>query len=143
MSARRYYSVPDTAMVAIVPQPVQHLAIGDAAKRAGGSVVFYTMEDTYTMTTHEVVLGKVLERPTIDGFVFFRLAQFFHGGRPQIAALRTILAAGYEVVFARDRLAIKDEAELEAAFPLLFACGHVEARDTQRGAFSRQISAAS
>jgi len=126
----------------MVPQPVQHVVIADAARRAGGAIVFYTMEDHYTTSTHEVVLKKLEEQPSIDGIVFFRLAQFFHDGRPQFRILRQIVAAGYVVIFARERLVIATEAELEGAFPLLFACGYLEGRDADRGAFAKLISAA-
>ncbi len=46
---KAFYSVPDTASIAEVPQPVQHLANGAQASRLGGEVVFYTMEDRYTL----------------------------------------------------------------------------------------------
>ena len=142
MSERRYYSVPDTRSVSVVPQPIQHLAIADAARRAGGAIVFYTMEDFYTTSTHEVILGKLLEHPAVDGIVFYRLKQFVHDGRPQIDVLRRILTSGYEVVFARERLHIADEAQLDREFPLLFASAHVEERDARRGSFARRIAGA-
>lgn len=130
---KAYYSVPDTASVRDVPQPVQHLANAAWARALGGEVVFYTMEDHYTLHTHEVIRGKIAERPAIDGVIFYRLAQFFHDGVANVAAMRWILERGYAIAFARERIEIADAAALDAMFPLLATCGWLDRRDRARG----------
>ena len=130
---KAFYSVPDTASVREVPQPVQHLAIGAQAARLGGEIAFYTMEDRYTLRTHEVIRGKLAEHPAIDGVIFYRLAQFFSGGAFDAVALREILVAGYAVGFARERIALADVAAFDRAFPLLATCGRLDVRDRDRG----------
>jgi hypothetical protein len=129
----RYYAVPDTGYVREVPQPLQHLANGDMAKRLGGEIVFYTMEDHYTLRSMEVILEKLAEGPAIDGVVFFRLAQFFDRGRLKLDLMRSILERGYTIAFARERMSIPDVAALRSMFPLLWSCAHLESRDVGRG----------
>ncbi|HTX02976.1 MAG TPA: hypothetical protein VMD07_04795 [Candidatus Acidoferrales bacterium] len=128
----RYYAVPDTSYVREVPQPLQHLANGDMAKRLGGEIVFYTMEDHYTLRSMEVILGKLADKPAIDGVVFFRLAQFFDGGRLQLGLMRKILELGYSVAFARERMSIPDVATLRSMYPLMWSCAYLETRDAGR-----------
>jgi hypothetical protein len=130
---KAFYSVPDTASVRDVPQPVQHLAIGAMAQRLGGEIVFYTMEDVYTVHTHEVVRGKLAEQPAIDGVVFYRLAQFFHDGIAAVATMHEFLERGYLLAFARERITIAGALELERLFPLLATCGRLDVRDRDRG----------
>jgi len=129
---RRYYAVPDTSYVREVPQPLQHLANGDMAKRLGGEIVFYTMEDHYTLRSMEVILGKLADKPEIDGVVFFRLAQFFDAGRLQVDLIRRILDLGYSIAFARERLSIPDAAALRSMYPLIWSCAYLETRDADR-----------
>jgi hypothetical protein len=128
----RYYAVPDTSYVREVPQPIQHLANGDMAKRLGGEIVFYTMEDHYTLRSMEVILEKLAEKPAIDGVVFFRLAQFFDHGRLQLDLMRRILDLGYSIAFARERLSVPDSGTLRTMFPLMWSCAYLEARDSGR-----------
>ena len=136
---KKFYSVPDTAFVKIVPQPVQHLSIASMAKSLEGEVVFYTMEGRYSLTTHEVIRKKLAERPPIDGVIFFRLGQFMAEGLSQAAILRSILEAGYSVHFARERISIASEADLARYFPMMYAYRALEARDTSPGAFTKQL----
>lgn len=135
---KAFYAVPDTASIREVPQPVQHLANGACARRLGGEVVFYTMEDHYTLRTHEVIRSKIAERPAVDGVIFYRLAQFFHDGVADVATMRWILERGYEIAFARERIAIRDRAELDRMVPLLATCGWLDRRDRGR-AFLREV----
>jgi len=130
---KAFYSVPDTASVREVPQPVQHLAIGGQASRLGGEVVFYTMEDHYTLRTHEVICGKLAEGPAIDGVIFYRLAQFFAAGTIDVGTLRWILERGYTIAFARERIAFADVAALDRDFPLLATHARLHERDRDRG----------
>jgi hypothetical protein len=129
---KAFYSVPDTASIREVPQPVQHLANGAQANRLGGEIVFYTMEDRYTLRSHEVIRGKLAERPGIDGVIFYRLAQFVHDGVADVATLRWILDRGYTIAFARERISIAGAADLDRLFPLLVTCGRLDRRDHER-----------
>ena len=130
---KAFYSVPDTASVREVPQPVQHAAIASFASRLGGEIVFYTMEDRYTLRTHEVIRGKLAEKPAIAGVIFYRLGQFFAGGRMDAAALREILGRGYALGFARERIEIATPQAFEAMFPLLATVVRLQERDRDRG----------
>ena len=130
---KAFYSVPDTASVREVPQPVQHLAIAAHAARLGGEIVFYTMEDRYTLRTHEVIRGKLAEKPAIDGVIFYRLGQFFAGGRIDATALREMLADGYALAFARERIEIGTPQALDELFPLLATVVRLQERDRDRG----------
>lgn len=134
----RFYGVPDTGSVREIPQPIQHLANAAMAKQLDGEIVFYTMEDRYTLHTHEVIRGKLEERPAIDGVIFFRLAQFLRDGARGIATLRWILERGYAVAFSREQLAIRNRAELERLFPLLATTAWLDARDRDRS-FVRSV----
>jgi hypothetical protein len=129
---KAFYSVPDTASVREVPQPVQHLAIAGQATRLGGEVVFYTMEDHYTLRTHEVIRGKLAAQPAIDGVIFYRLAQFFAAGTLDGATLQWILERGYAIAFARERIVLADAAALDRAFPLLATYARLHERDRDR-----------
>jgi hypothetical protein len=137
---KAFYSVPDTASVREVPQPVQHTAIASFAARLGGEIVFYTMEDRYTLRTHEVIRGKLAERPAIDGVIFYRLGQFFAGGRIDAAALREIVARGYALGFARERIEIADARALDEMFPLLATVVRLQERDRDRGFVREALS---
>lgn len=126
---KSFYSCLDTRFIREVPQPLQHVVIAHFVAQLGGTVVFYTMEDVYSCDSHEVILGKVLEKPRIDGFVFFRIAQFYNGGRPNIEFLRMMLEHGYEVHFAREKISLRTAADLDRVFPLVFTAHFLEGRD--------------
>ena len=141
--AKTYYSNPDTASIKEVPQPVQHLAIANMAETVGGKIVFYTMEDFYTLATQEVIRQKLAPRPPATGVIFYRLSQFYNGRpTPNIALMREFISAGYEIHFARERISIRSLAELESLFPVIYATHHVENRDGKRDFFNALLDSA-
>lgn len=129
---KRFYSCLDAGFVSQLPQPVQHLANGDQAAKAGGKVIFYTAEDFESLKSQGVIRAKVEEKPEIEGIVFFRLYQFCYGGAPNFALMRRILSLGYELHFARENVSLPDLEALERFFPLLYSFAHLSARDGDR-----------
>jgi hypothetical protein len=121
--------------VRFVPQPAQHALIANVAKSHDATIVFYTMEDDYTLETHEVLQAKLAESPAIEGVIFFRLGQFFYGKSPALVFLRSIVERGYEAIFARERLAIRNLEEFNAALPLILTCARLNGRDEQHNFF--------
>lgn len=129
---KNYYSWIDTAFVKYVPQPMQHLAANEQAKRLGGKIVFYNGEDFKTLSTHSVIKSKIEQKPEIDGIIFFTLKQFFNEGKLNLLVLKWILERGYEVHFSRENVKICSKEELDTLFPLLYATHHVTQRDELR-----------
>jgi hypothetical protein len=127
-----YYSCPDTGFVKQVPQPLQHLAIGSMAEKLGGKVVFYTMEDFETLASQGVIRHKVMQHPDIHGVIFFRLQQFCYGERPNLAFVRMILQAGYELHFARENLSLTTPEAADAFYPLIYSHHYLAGRDENR-----------
>ena len=113
MPEKRFYSCLDSKCIGEVPQALQHILIGEFAKALGGRTVFYTIEDPYTVQTQEVVQGKLADQPEIDGMIFYQLAQFFYGARPRFGLMAGILKQGYSLHFARERISVTNEIELE------------------------------
>ena len=124
-----FYSCPDTGFVKYVPQWLQHMAIADLARKQGGNISFYAMEDFESLPSQMVIKGKLLERPEVDGFVFFTLRQFLYLGNLNLKFLELLLESGYSVHFARESLSIQNIEELKVQFPLLFATQWVFERD--------------
>ena len=130
---KSYYSCIDSGYVRYAPQPLQHLANTDKARRAGGRVIFYTAEDFESLASQGIIRAKIeQEDGQFDGVIFFTLKQFFYGGEFNFSFLKSILDQGYEVHFARENLSLPDGEALEAAFPLLYASQFVEQRDEPR-----------
>ena len=140
-SGKRFYSILDTSFIGVLPQSGQHLVVAGMAQRAGGHAVFYTMEDHYTLGSHEVILAKLAENPGIDGLIFFRIDQFFHGSRPRLDVLRRILAQGFEVHFARERLSLRSPADLDRAFAAIHLSRHLHERDARHDYFRPLLDA--
>jgi len=127
---KSYYSCPDTAFVKYVPQPLQHLAIADFAKKSGGSIAFYTSEDFETLGTQGVIRSKIEERSSdIDGIIFFTLKQFGYTGSMNFEFMRQILGYGYEIGFVRENILISNEIVLDQLFPMLYATQVITERD--------------
>ena len=137
---KTFYSCLDLTIGRIAPQAVQHLVIGQFAQQKGGTVTFYTGENVHSRDTHEVILGKVKERPKVDGFIFYRLYQFLsptHG--PALEVMRTILDAGYELHCAMDKVSLLTPQDLDAFFPMLCATANAERRDPSRDFFDSLV----
>lgn len=125
---KQFYSILDGGCVRLVTQAMQHLVNGDMAQKAGGKVVFYTAEDVETLTTHSVLKSKLRERPTVDGFVFFRMLQFGYGGAIDFGLISRILEQGYEIHFSRETFSLLGPDDLTLKFPEMkcyehFNCG--------------------
>ncbi len=108
---------------------MQHLVNAEMAKGLRGEIVYYTMEDPFTLGTQEVLISKVKEKPRVEGFIFFTLNQFSYSGSLHYRLMEWILGQGYELHFARERLSMKNSEELRTAFPLLFTQAYVGIRD--------------
>jgi hypothetical protein len=127
---KSYYACLDTGYVKYVPQPLQHLAIGEKASRLDGNVTFYTAEDYESLETQGVIKAKLGEKiDKTDGIIFFSLRQFDHATGFDFEFLRWILDSGYEVHFARENLSIPDDQALDTMFPMLYATRYVYRRD--------------
>lgn len=111
------------------PQPIQHLAIREHARKAGGAAItFYGSEDIKTLKSQSSILEKLRKSRGIDGVVFFSLYQFGYGPSFNFKLMREILRMGLEVHFAREGLSIRDEKALDALFPLLLSVDYVKRR---------------
>lgn len=118
--------------IRIAPQAVQHLVIGQFSEKLSGKVTFYTAENTHTRESHEVILAKVKEKPAVDGLIYYRLNQFLSPSKgPALEVMRTIMAAGYELHFAVDKVSLHKPADLDAFFPMLSATAHAELGDEE------------
>ncbi len=130
---KAYYSCLDMTCIRIAPQAVQHLVINQFAEKLGGKVSFYTAENTHTRESHEVILAKVNERPAVDGLIYYRLAQFLSPAKgPALEVMRAIMAAGYELHFAVDKVSLLKPADLDAFFPMLSATANAERGEQER-----------
>jgi|GEM_PF-3404859 len=129
---KKFYSCPDTASVREVPQPIQHQVNANRADQLDGRVAFYIMEEWYTLDSQEVIRSKVMEKPDVDGVIFFRLSQFYHSGKPNLELMRFILKSGYELHFSRERLAICTEQALDELASFILSCSYVDQRDRSR-----------
>ncbi len=112
-----------------VPQPLQHLAIRDKAQKAGGRIVFYSMEDLQTLPEQSILRAKLQKAKSLDGIVFFALQQFRYGPVFDFALLRRILGMKLEVHFAREGLSFLSEKDLHALFPFLLSVDYTKRRD--------------
>jgi len=129
---KAYYACLDTGFVKYCPQPLQHLAIGDKAKKLDGDVSFYTMEDFETLATQGIAKGKIEEKPAVSGIIYFTVRQFFYGGSFDLKFMRFILDKGYEVHFAREDISIPTAESLDELFPMLYSAQHLLERDEPR-----------
>ncbi len=127
--SKKFYSSLDTGFTTQVPQAIQHIVVAKAAEEAGGVVVFYTMEDHYTLKSHEVILGRINDKPDISGIIFFRVAQFLYSGKFDFATLSKVLERGLEVHFAREKLSLHNQAELDEAFPFFYTLQETQSRN--------------
>jgi len=139
LKLKRYFSLPDKALVKQAPQPMQHLVIAEAARVRGGEIVYYTMEDPFTLSSQEVFLSKVKEEPSINGFIFFTLDQFGYSGQLNISLVEWVLRQGYELHFARENISLLDAADLDRQFPLLFTQSYVDKRDTDHSFLAQAL----
>jgi len=126
--AKKFYSCLDTGVVDEVPQSAQHVLAAKMAEIAGGTVVFYTMEDVYTLKTQEVIQSKLNEKPDVNGIIFYRVHQFFYAPEFSFNLMARIIKLGLEIHFARERISIRTLDELEADFSLLYAAQQIKAR---------------
>lgn len=127
---KSYYSCIDNGFVRFAPQPLQHLAIADKAKKLDGRIVFYTAEDPQSLETHGVIRSKLKEQEKdIDGVIFFTIRQFFYGREFKYKILKTIHGQMKEVHFVRENISIFNQNDLDELFPLLYANQFVLERD--------------
>jgi len=130
---KSFFSCVDTGYVKYAPQPLQHLANADKAKKCGGKITFYTGEDFETLESQNVIKTKIEEENlNINGIIFFTLKQFFYGRKLNFIFLRSILEKGYEVHFSRENISILNIEELYKIFPILYATKYVTNRDASR-----------
>ncbi len=129
---KNYYSCIDTKFVKYLPQPLQHLVVGDKATKLGGKIIFYTSEDFGTYDYHGIIRAKVEEKPQMDGIIFFSLSQFFNNGMLNIEFMEFLLDHEYEIHFARENISIQNKETLNKIFPMLYAQQYVYNRDEPR-----------
>ncbi len=129
---KAFYSCVDTASIRTMPQPLQHLAIGAMAERAGGKIVSYLGEEPYTLVSHEVLLARLKTSSPVHGVVFMRLAQFVRGDRIHIDVMRRLIEQGYELHFARERVSIRTLEEAREACRKLYIWDWTEKRGRMR-----------
>ncbi len=128
---KSFYACIDASLPA--PQPLQHLAIRDRAAKAGGAITFYGAEEILTLGSQAFIQAKLRRYPGIQGVVFFTINQFAYGPAFNFKLLKTIVATlNLEAHFAREGLAIRDAAALDALFPFLYAVDAARRRDADR-----------
>lgn len=134
-SIAAFYSCVDAFSVFTVPQPIQHMVIGNFAEKNGGKTIFFLTEEWYSIKSQEVILEKIKEKPKVSGVIFYRLAQFFRGDTPNFDVMKEILTAGYGLYFARERFSITSLEELEKQFVFLSSCFYLQKRDENQNYF--------
>jgi hypothetical protein len=107
----KLFSCLDTTILASCPQRVQGLAVQDWASKNDGAITFYTSDDHNNGT----VYAKLSEKPDVDGFIFYTLAQL------DLTEFSSFLDDGYALLFAKEELIIKDRDDMAKMFALLFA----------------------
>lgn len=129
---KSFYACLDTGFVKYAPQPLQHLAVADKARKLGGQISFYTMEDFNSLATQGAMRAKIEDKPAVDGVIYFTIQQFFYGGIFNLEFLKFILDRGYEAHFAREDLSIPTRESLDRAFPMLYSSRYLLERDGSR-----------
>jgi hypothetical protein len=111
---KKFYSFLDTGFVKYVPQAMQHLTIRETAKKVGGRILFYFMEDTRTVVSQTALISKLsMMSSNADGIVFFSIYQFGYDEKFHIAIMRRILEMNLELHFSRENISICSVAQLE------------------------------
>lgn len=128
---KSFYSCTDNGL--IVPQPIQHVIIRNAAQKAGGAVTFYGAEDPLVLEFQPFIRVKLKRTPGLDGVVFFTLQQFMYGESFDYKLLREILASGLEVHFAREGISLLNEKDLDDAFAFIASIDFTKRRDAGEG----------
>ena len=118
---KSFYSCLDLGCGNILTQAMQHTINGKMASDRGGKVIFYTAEDTDTLGQQSVIRSKISEQPPIDGIVYLRLHQFSYSGEFDFEFLSELLKKGYEVHFAREKISIVDQSQLDEMYETLKA----------------------
>ena len=129
---RSFYASLDTAFVKYCPQPMQHVVVADKARKLGGEISFYTMEDFNSLAFQGAMRAKIEERPPVEGMVYFTLRQFCYGDRLDLDFMKFILNSGFEVHFAREDISIENLSTLDDAFPMLYSAEHLWRRDASQ-----------
>ncbi len=127
---KRFYSCIDGGLP--VPQPIQHLAIHDKAKKANGAVTFYGAEEVRVLGTQPFIktkLEKLQRCKDVDGVIFYTIHQFRYDDTFNFDLMRHILGMNLEMHFARERLSILKLNELDELFPFLNSVDFTHRRD--------------
>lgn len=124
---KHFYSWIDTGLTA--PQSLQHLAIGEYAKKVGGGIVFYGAEDKSTLLSQAVIAAKLRSAVGIEGVIFFTIHQFRYGESLNWKLLKSIIMSGMEVHFASNGISLCSPEDLSRQFDLLHSIDFTVRRD--------------
>jgi hypothetical protein len=126
---KRFFSFPDTKLIGVLPQSMQHELISAKAVALGGEVVGYTTENARSHASYGNLRQKIGTLSQIDGFIFFRCQQFFREGKISVSPLYSILEKGLEVHFVVENWSVRSRKGFDSLLPVLFAGSYTEKRD--------------
>ena len=129
---KNFFSFPDTRSVDKIPQGIQHLIIGDMARQCGGQVTFYSMENTLTLDSHQILISKIHSKPNIDGFIFLTTEQIFKNMNRGTKIMNLLLQNNWEAHFSIEKISLKSKDDLEELFPLLRVKNFTDQRDKNK-----------
>ena len=84
MMSKKYYSVLDISILDILPQRSQIQILENYLNNMKASSVFYTIESINSRNKQSIFKRKLIEKPKVNGFIFYSLIQFCYSKKINI-----------------------------------------------------------
>ena len=117
-----YYSCLDSLLT--TPQAEQHYWIKQMAEKKNGQVVFYGAEEYFVSNFQPFILNKLKRTPNLNGVIFFTIDQFCYGKKLNISLMIEIIKTGLSIHFAREKISILNNNQLEEQYLELLSYYH-------------------
>lgn len=117
-----YYSCLDSLLT--TPQAEQHYWIKKMAEKKNGQVVFYGAEEYFVSNFQPFILNKLKRTPNLNGVIFFTIDQFCYGEKLNISLMIEIIKTGLSIHFAREKISILNNNQLEEQYLELLSYYH-------------------
>ena len=117
-----YYSCLDSFLT--TPQAEQHYWIKKMAETKNGQVVFYGAEEYFVSNFQPFILNKLKRTPNLNGVIFFTIDQFCYGVELNISLMIEIIKTGLSIHFAREKISILNNNQLERQYLELLSYYH-------------------
>ena len=117
-----YYSCLDSLLT--TPQAEQHYWIKQMAEKKNGQVVFYGAEEYFVSNFQPFILNKLKRTPNLNGVIFFTIDQFCYGEKLNISLMIEIIKTGLSIHFAREKISILNNNQLEEQYLELLSYYH-------------------